>query len=331
MTLTQAQMLAHFRLWMPQHACADFFETFYVFVKPVYAAIYFPGAALFYVPAAWLHLPSWVFPLIASGLLAAIVFRVFSLILDPAAGLLGVWHARISVDFSAALDLVSRCLIRSLTLLAMWAVWSWMNSGARNSRLGWATSSSAGAGMGWRFTWPVDAIAYGLPLGAAVMWDLRRQCMGVERKIAGGDRGGCVSWPFLALQLIQDKGITGHWLRAPIQLYDDQEMPGLAAYGTLMVGDAHHHAAAAKAILRRELHRPGATRLCQPDLGRRLEKPRDKPDAIHVAKFAFNAAGAVRPTGGPRSQGVRSGSCRSACFWADTCCIPRCSIIIASR
>jgi hypothetical protein len=35
MTLLQAAMLAHGKLWLPQHPCADFFETFYVFVKPV--------------------------------------------------------------------------------------------------------------------------------------------------------------------------------------------------------------------------------------------------------------------------------------------------------
>src|SRR5688500_12800871 len=58
--MLQAQMLARGRLWMPQHELADFFETFHIFVKPVYAPIYFPGAALMHVPAVWLALPYWV-------------------------------------------------------------------------------------------------------------------------------------------------------------------------------------------------------------------------------------------------------------------------------
>ncbi|HTL28975.1 MAG TPA: hypothetical protein VL282_07140, partial [Tepidisphaeraceae bacterium] len=41
----QSQMLAHGRLWMPEHTLADFFETFYVINRPVTAAIYYPGTA----------------------------------------------------------------------------------------------------------------------------------------------------------------------------------------------------------------------------------------------------------------------------------------------
>ena len=43
--LLQMQMLARGRLWMPQHPLADFFDTFYVLVRPKYASMYFPGAA----------------------------------------------------------------------------------------------------------------------------------------------------------------------------------------------------------------------------------------------------------------------------------------------
>ena len=47
---------------MPPHELADFFETFHVFVEPVYAPMHFYGTALLYVPTVWLHLPIWLMP-----------------------------------------------------------------------------------------------------------------------------------------------------------------------------------------------------------------------------------------------------------------------------
>jgi len=268
MTLTQAQMLAHFRLWMPQHPCADFFETFYVFVKPLYAAMYFPGGALFYVPAVWLHLPSWVLPLLACGALAALLFRILSQLIDPAAGLVavvmlvGLWIFRLLSIWSMSHSV--------FTLLALWAVWSWMhwrNGGgahklvilsgsegpvtgesheirpsataqdhkpATPARMAWA--ASIGIALGWMaVTRPVDAIAYAIPLGLAILWDLRRQSL--RRWIQTLALIVALASPFLALQLVEDKAITGRWLTPPNQTYFNQEMPGISAYGGKSVGN----------------------------------------------------------------------------------------------
>src|SRR5439155_14127785 len=60
MYLLQSQMLARGRLWMPQHPLAEFFDSFFVITRPVYAAAYFPGTALFYVPGGWLKLAPWM-------------------------------------------------------------------------------------------------------------------------------------------------------------------------------------------------------------------------------------------------------------------------------
>jgi hypothetical protein len=231
MTLIQAQMLARGRLWMASHPCADFFETFYVFVKPVYAAMYFPGAALFFVPAVWLHLPYAALPLLASGALAAMLFRIVSDVIDPVAGLvsasllMSLWIFRL-----LSLWVMSHTVF---TLLALWAVWSWMHW-RKGHRTGWAIS--LGAALGWiAITRPVDAITYGIPLGLGVLWELRRQWPAVWlRSIVPIVLAAC---PFLALQLVQDKGITGHWLKTPIQYYDDLEMPGASAYGGQLAGN----------------------------------------------------------------------------------------------
>src|SRR3954468_15388278 len=61
------RMLARGRLWMPQHPLADFFDTFYVITRPVYASLYFPGTALLYAAGDWLQWPTWVMPVLAAG------------------------------------------------------------------------------------------------------------------------------------------------------------------------------------------------------------------------------------------------------------------------
>ena len=233
MTLLQAQMLARGRLWLPQHPCADFFETFYVLVKPVYAAIYFPGAALFFVPEIWAHLPFWVEPLIASGALAALLFLVVAELIDPAAGLL------------ASVVLVSLWLFRLLSLwamshtvfalLALFAIWSWMRW--RNGRSAvWA--AGIGVALGWAaITRPVDAIAYGLPLGIAILWDLRGDSW--ARRIRTLALIFLCAIPFLSLQFILNKGVTGRFLETPFQYYyEDVEFVGISARG-MPKPDAH--------------------------------------------------------------------------------------------
>ena len=64
-------MLAEGRLWMPKHELADFFDTFYVLSRPKYASLYFPGAALLYVPTVWLGLPTWLMPIGVAGAIVA--------------------------------------------------------------------------------------------------------------------------------------------------------------------------------------------------------------------------------------------------------------------
>ncbi|HEY2586276.1 MAG TPA: hypothetical protein VGI81_10985, partial [Tepidisphaeraceae bacterium] len=84
--LIQMQMLARGRLWMPPHPLADFFDSFYLIVHPVYASQYFPGTALLYVPTVWLHLPTWVLPVLAAGAVVGLVHHILTELIDGAAG-----------------------------------------------------------------------------------------------------------------------------------------------------------------------------------------------------------------------------------------------------
>lgn len=234
MLLVQAQMLARGRLWMPQHPCADFFETFYIFVKPLYAPIYFPGGALFFVPTVWLHLPWWLEPVLLSGALAALLFRIIAELIDPAAGLLAV------------VFLTSLWVFRLLSLwemshtvflfLALWAIWSWMRW-RREHCFGWAIS--IGIALGWAaITRPLDTIAYALPLGIALLWDLRGDRW--RRRLATLAVIAVAVAPFVTLQLVFDHKLTGRWLQTPFQhYYVDVEFVGLSPTGGMPAPGAH--------------------------------------------------------------------------------------------
>jgi 4-amino-4-deoxy-L-arabinose transferase-like glycosyltransferase len=225
MYLLQMQMLAHGRLWMPQHPLADFFETTHVLVKPVYAAIYFPGTALMYVPGVWLKLPYWVLPAVMSGASVGLLYRLITELLDDgAAGLLAAlmlvalrWFRHLS------LIVMSHTVELFLGLLIVWVLLRWR----RSRRLGWLVL--LGALGGWAaITRPVDAIAYAVPVGAAVLWELRRASW---RQIALAVALPCLAAaPFLSLQLVLDRGVTGRWTRTPYQEYVDLFNPGLG-YG----------------------------------------------------------------------------------------------------
>ena len=227
MLLLQARMLSVGRLWLPQQPCADFFETFYVFVKPVFAAMYFPGGALAFVPALWAGIPPWLWSALVAAGVVAVLFRVVADLVEPAAGFLAALLMVSLADFRrVAVWPTSHHVFTLLALVAVWAWLRWRRGPARP--LGWA--AVAGAALGWAaITRPVDALAYGLPLALAAAWDLRG--VSWRRGAATLFIAAAAAAPFLSLQLALDRKITGSFLRNPVTYYGDVEVPGLKAYG----------------------------------------------------------------------------------------------------
>ncbi len=224
MHLLQMRMLAQGRLWLAEHPLADFFETFHVLVKPVYASIYWPGTALLYLPVVWLHLPCWIGPLLVAGFSAALFYRIVTELIDGVAGLLGVLLLLSLGTFRfLALVVISHGVIIALGLAIVWTYLSWR---ANPRRYGHA--AILGALIGWAaITRPIDAIAFALPVGVAVIMDLRKLAL-PSRAIAFNLLAiALAAMPFLALQFIENVGVTGHLFRSPYQVYAEQDSPSL--------------------------------------------------------------------------------------------------------
>lgn len=162
------QILSRFRLWMPSPALPDFFDSFYLLVRPVYCSIYFPGTALLYVPTAWLHLPSYVMPALASGFAVAMLYRVVSEMIDGAFGLLAaLMMASISWFRVFGILLTAHVPMLLFGLLMVWATLRWR----KTRSLRWA--ATLGACSGWAaITRPADALIFGVPIAIAVFQTL---------------------------------------------------------------------------------------------------------------------------------------------------------------
>lgn len=234
MYLLQARMLAHGRLWMPQHPLADFFQSFHIITRPVYAATYFPGAALFYVPGMWLGLNAWVTSIAIAAGIVTLAYVVITLMAD---GVLGLLAALLLASLEELRTIAVSAMSHSaMTLLALLLLVSYLAWRKRRTipRAVWI-----GVFAGWgAITRPLDAACVALPIGVAILWDLfhssraNRSRLATFMPVIGVIVAGAL--PFLALQLIFDRGVTGSWFTTPIAAYDRATFPGLS------LGFTHH-------------------------------------------------------------------------------------------
>jgi hypothetical protein len=225
----QMRMLAEGRLWMPEHPLADFFESFHILVRPVYAAIYFPGTALMYGPGVVLGLPLWVLPALAAGGVVALTYRIITELIDGAAGAMAVLLLLAVQEFRLfALAIMSQIPAALLGLLMIWFWLRWRRSW-RDRSGGWAWIAGIGIIAGWAaVTRPVDALCFALPVGLAMLWELRRQ--GISKLAATGALLIAGAFPFFALQAVFNHGVTGSWTKTPYITYLEHSQPQ-TAYG----------------------------------------------------------------------------------------------------
>jgi hypothetical protein len=215
----QARMLAGGRLWLPAHPAAESFDAPALLVQPVYASMYFPGTALALVPFVWLGCAWWVGPLAMSAAATGALYRVTCELLDGVSGLL------------SALLLVSLSLVRELSLRlysqvpmmlgVLCLMWAWLVWRRRRDA---ASTVLCGAIAGWLVSIrPLDAIAFVVPVAIAAAVEVRNW-RGIARFGAIALVG---AMPFVAMQLIANRGITGRWTQTPHAFYAERDFPGM--------------------------------------------------------------------------------------------------------
>jgi hypothetical protein len=218
--LLQMRMLASGKLWLPAHPLATFFESNHIFVTPVYASMYFPGAAMLYVPAVWLHLPIWVLPVIVAAAVVGMTYRVIAEAVDGVAGL-GVAVMLIALPWYRTIGLMPGSRI-PVTLFGMIGIWAWMRW---RKNFSWKWAMVIGGAMGWAaITRPLDALCFAVPIGAGMLFDLRK-CRTLRTWITTTACVIAAAVPFLAVQLVFNHGVTGRWLRTPFSEYASRDYP----------------------------------------------------------------------------------------------------------
>ena len=223
MYLLQARMLASGRLWTQAHEVGQFFDSFFVMVRPVYAATYFPGTALCYVPGIWLHLQPWITAVCICAGVVAMFYLVMTQLIDGAAGLLAAALVLSLEQFrELSVMTMSHTVLLLQTLLAIWIYLRWR----QRHGLRWAIL--VGLLSGWTaITRPLDAVCLIIPLVVLMVIDLygkpaKWRTLAVILFAAS---------PMISLQLVFDKGVTGHLLRTPISVYGQTNFPGLSLSG----------------------------------------------------------------------------------------------------
>ncbi|MBC8105818.1 MAG: glycosyltransferase family 39 protein, partial [Anaerolineae bacterium] len=160
--LIQAQLLSHGRLWLPSPPLADFFETFHVVVKPVYASVYFPGTAMLYVPSVLLHAPHHWTALLICAAGVGLVYLLATELLDGAYGILAALMLLSTRAFYIHSTLVLSnvpAMVAGVMVYLAWLKWEKTD----RARMKWAILLGAAAGWGL-IVRPLDMIAYLVPI-----------------------------------------------------------------------------------------------------------------------------------------------------------------------
>lgn len=213
--ILQARLFAAGR-WTDSAPIPEFFEQPHVLVTPSYAAKYAPGNALMLAPGIWLDRPG-LMPVIMLGAAGALIFALGRRIANVWVGIFAwmIWLGLATETTTFRPSYFSEMLTQTLWLSGWWALVRW-----RDDRRAWQLMLVA-ACVGWMaITRPLTAVAFALPVGAAVLylaWQRR-----LWPQLAAAVAVGCA---FLAVLPLWSAKTTGSWRVTPLMLYTSQYMP----------------------------------------------------------------------------------------------------------
>lgn len=213
--LLQAELLARFRWTLPAPVVPRAFEQAAVLVTPVLAPKMGPGHALALVPGIWLGAPA-LMPLLLTGLTAALLVVLVRRVVGASVALLTfiLWLTTPG-NLSWRPTFFSETSSGAAWLGAWWCLLEWRAT--RRPR--WLLAVAALTGWG-AITRPLTFVAFAVPLGAIVLWDVVRS--GHWRQLAAAVAVGTACLLVIPLQAWR---VTGSPLVSPLSVYTRQYLP----------------------------------------------------------------------------------------------------------
>ena len=213
--ILQARLFAAGK-WADSVPIPEFFEQPHVLVTPRFAEKYGPGNAIMLAPGIWLRRPG-LMPVIMLGIAGALIFALGRRLVNAWVGLLAwmIWLGLASPTTTFRPSYFSEMLTQTLWLAGWWAFLRW-----RDDRRAWHLLLLA-ACIGWMaITRPLTALAFAIPVGAAVLTFTWRRAAWAQLAAAIA-----VGIAFLAVIPLWSVRTTGNWRVTPLMLYTDQYMP----------------------------------------------------------------------------------------------------------
>ena len=213
--ILQARLFAAGK-WSDSAPIPEFFEQPHVLVTPHLAEKYGPGNALLLVPGIWLGLPG-LMPVFMLGVAGALIFVLGRRIVNAWVGVLAwmIWLGLASPTTTFRPSYFSEMLTQTLWLGGWWALLRWREE----RRVGHLLVVAAC--VGWMaITRPLTAVAFAIPLGAAVLALSWRHASWTQLAAAVA-----VGVGILAVIPVWSSHTTGDWRVTPLMLYTDQYMP----------------------------------------------------------------------------------------------------------
>ncbi len=194
-------------------------DSFQILTTPKYASIYFPGTALLYLPGTWLHIPWWLQTVFTTAAAIGLLYLLMAELFDGLLSLLtpflclGVSHLR-----GASILLISQVPMFAMGALLFLLYVKWRKGRSL------VVSALIGLVAGWAgITRPADALCVCVPIGIGMLFDLRGTPIGRVIKTIAVMLAAAL--PFLALQAVQNIGITGKLSEFPSDYYVEKQYP----------------------------------------------------------------------------------------------------------
>jgi hypothetical protein len=202
--------------WTDSAPIPEFFEQPHVLVTPHLAEKYGPGNALMLVPGIWLGLPG-LMPVIMLGVAGMLILILGRRIVNVWVGVLAwmIWLGLATPVTTFRPSYFGEMLTQTLWLAGWWALLRWREE----RRVGHLLLVAAC--VGWMaITRPLTAVAFAIPVGAAVLVLSRRHAAWSQLAAALS-----VGVAFLAVIPVWSAHTTDDWRVTPLMLYTNQYMP----------------------------------------------------------------------------------------------------------